>query len=307
MRPLSGPAVLALLLAVALAFALYPAGRRRAGLVKRKLAGEIPIGWKQLAVGMVPGAPLRSGLREALGWGSPYWIRAMDFADDLAQGFKVHPIVDGRTPSMARFESHFSILQAGQTPHPPHGHAEEEVIVLLSGQLVVIREDAATGHRTEEPAATGELVYHSSENIHTLRAVGPGPARYLVLKWGGVAVPGPDAVLAPKTIPYQQAMAAHEQRAEGFASTLIFEGPTRYLRRLHCHVSTVRPGAGYDPHHDDYDVAIVLLKGTVETVGQRVEAPSVIFYSADEPHGLRNVGGNTAEYVVFEFHGPIQL
>jgi quercetin dioxygenase-like cupin family protein len=204
---------------------------------------------------------------------------------------------------MGRFESHFSVLQTGKTPHPPHQHLEEEIIVLLSGQLVVIREDAATGQLTEEQAAPGELVYHSSANIHTLRAVGPAPARYLIFKWGGGAAPGPVMVLSSKTMPYDQAFATHEQSNEGFAKTVIFENPTRYLRKLHCHASTLRPGAGYDPHDDNYDVAIVLLKGIVETVGQRVEAPSAIFYSADRPHGLRNVGDIAAQYVVFEFHG----
>ena len=46
------------------------------------------------------------------------------------------------------------------------------------------------------------------------------------------------------------------------------------------------------------------LDGTVETLGQRVEPFSVIYCSAGELHGMRNVGSERARYLVFEFHGP---
>jgi mannose-6-phosphate isomerase-like protein (cupin superfamily) len=233
----------------------------------------------------------------------------LDFVDKPTQDFAFHSIFDGRTASLSRLESHFSILQGGKTPHPPHHHTDEEIIVLLSGSLMVIREDvAAPGQWKEEQMGPGELVYHASDDVHTLRAVGTEPAKYLVLKWRGGTEPTPNKKVMPSaTITYAPAFAPHEQSSEGFATTPIFEGPTRYLRKLHCHVSTVRPGAGYDPHDDGYDVAIVLLEGIVETVGQRVEAPSAIFYSADHPHGLRNVGDTPAQYVVFEFHGLLGL
>ncbi len=42
----------------------------------------------------------------------------------------------------------------------------------------------------------------------------------------------------------------------------------------------LQPGAGYAPHADPYDVAILMLAGRVETLGQIVEPLGVIFYSA---------------------------
>ena len=41
--------------------------------------------------------------------------------------------------------------------------------------------------------------------------------------------------------------------------------------------------------------------GTVETIGESVTAPSVVFYQAGEPHGMRSVGIEPARYLVFEF------
>jgi quercetin dioxygenase-like cupin family protein len=93
------------------------------------------------------------------------------------------------------------------------------------------------------------------------------------------------------------------ENKDGFSSRLIFEGQTAYLQRLHCHVSTLAPGAGYEPHIDAYDVGIVVLEGEIETLEERVGPHGVILYPAGEPHGIRNAGKAVAKYVVFEFHG----
>src|SRR5262249_44735384 len=70
-----------------------------------------------------------------------------------------------------------------------------------------------------------------------------------------------------------------------------------------CHLSTLAPGAGYDPHCDPYDVAMILLDGELESLDQRLTPHSVIFYPAGQPHGLKNPGAIPARYLVFEFHG----
>ena len=69
-----------------------------------------------------------------------------------------------------------------------------------------------------------------------------------------------------------------QKLAQGVVYEEILNGPTAYLSRLQSHITTLQQGAGYQPHSDAYDVAILLLRGTVETLGQIVEAHSVIFY-----------------------------
>ena len=81
----------------------------------------------------------------------------------------------------------------------------------------------------------------------------------------------------------------------------LFRQATKYLGLLTCHVTVLQSGAGYESHVDPYDVAILLLAGTVQTIGQTVMAPSVIFYQAGEPHGMRSIGTERARYLVFEF------
>lgn len=89
----------------------------------------------------------------------------------------------------------------------------------------------------------------------------------------------------------------------GFHSQLLFEGPTRHLRKLHAHMSWVEPGAGYAAHVDDYNVAIVLIQGTLETLGKTIEAPALLFHPKGSEHGLRAIGPVGAHYLVVEFHG----
>ena len=90
---------------------------------------------------------------------------------------------------------------------------------------------------------------------------------------------------------------------EEFATHLLFEGRTQYLTKLHAHLTELQPRAGYAPHIDQHDVAIVMLSGSVKTMGRLVDAPGVIYCPAGGLHGLQNLGSTTARYLVFEFHG----
>jgi quercetin dioxygenase-like cupin family protein len=71
---------------------------------------------------------------------------------------------------------------------------------------------------------------------------------------------------------------------------------------LNVHLSVLEPGAGYAPHRDPYEVAILVLSGRVETLDCEVGPRSVVFYPAGELHGMRNPGHDKAVYLVVEFH-----
>jgi redox-sensitive bicupin YhaK (pirin superfamily) len=86
---------------------------------------------------------------------------------------------------------------------------------------------------------------------------------------------------------------------------LAFEGPTHYLTKLHVHLTELQSGAGYVKHADAHDVAIVVLSGSVETLGRRFGRRGVIYFPAREMHDMKNPGSATARYLVFEFHGSL--
>jgi mannose-6-phosphate isomerase-like protein (cupin superfamily) len=171
--------------------------------------------------------------------------------------------------------------------------------LLLSGEAELLLPENARTKRVRITA--GNFVYYPAQFAHSLRAVSREPANYLMFKWKGKC--WKDGVHLEYLLQDFLRFKEHQDLKQGFRSSLIFESATGYLRKLHCHSSMLTPGAGYDAHKDDYDVAIVLLKGEVETLGENISPNSVIYYRAREPHGMKNPGNTVAKYLVFEFHG----
>ena len=208
---------------------------------------------------------------------------------DEKRGWRPHPLFSGRTANLPALSCHASALLHGRSPHPPHTHAEEELLLVLAGEVEVDLPSAEAAMRLQP----GEFVYYPEGFAHTLRTTSGETANYVMLKWRGEQ--GAEAAALPFG------------RFRTAAAGVLFEGPTEYLRKLHAHVTLLEPGSGYEPHVDAYDVAIVLLDGEVETIGGRVTPHDVVFYRAGEAHGMRCLGDAPARYLVFEFHGRTWL
>ena len=224
---------------------------------------------------------------------------ALPLAPDREKGWKPYPLFRGATAAIDRLGCHVSVLTPGSCPHPPHTHDDDELLLMLAGEAELLLPEDPEGQE-RRPIAAGELVYYPAHFPHSLVGVSEEPATYLMFKW-----------MSPPTgkeklLPFGQHTlreSAAPPAGKPFHQRPLFEGATRGLRKLHAHLSTLAPGAGYEPHADAYDVAIVVLEGEVETLGERVEPFGVVFYPAGEPHGMRNPGPGVARYVVFEFHG----
>jgi len=215
------------------------------------------------------------------------------------------PQFGGSTAEIDSMACHVSTLMPGATPHPPHRHPEEEVLLLLRGEVELTLPDIATedGSEHRRRLQPGEFVYYPPEFAHTLTNVGDEPANYLMYKWQSA----PYACATPMS--FGQFSVHDEVGAtsdNGFATRLLFEGPSAYLRKFHCHLSRLEPGAGYAAHYDAYEKSIILLEGEVQTGGVTLQAPAVAFFAVGEALGLQNTGSLPARYVVFEFHGSQQ-
>ena len=217
---------------------------------------------------------------------------------DPEVGWKPHPFFRGGTPNLETIGCHASVLDPGREPHPLHRHDEEEVLIVLDGEATVVLEGADGAEHSHHAAGRGTFAYYAAGAGHTIRNSTDAPVTYVMFKWH--ADPREkDGLLETQLIP--RALSA--DGSSGFSTTTVLEGETRCLRRLQSHLTTLQPGAGYDPHVDAHDVAIVVLEGTLETLGEQVGPDSVVFYAAGESHGMRNVGDVPAIYLVFEFHG----
>jgi quercetin dioxygenase-like cupin family protein len=236
----------------------------------------------------------------------PCWIREFDEPfEENASGWNIYRIFNGSTPAMESFGTHVSVLSAGTTPHPPHAHVEEELIIMLSGEAEILRfDDPTSDESTSTTIGPGAFLYHSAYHRHTIRGAGPGPATYLIFKWKNESGANDAPELESSILRFDDDDGGSgTKRSNGWTRKRLLDSPTRYLRKLHCHLSVLEQGAGYRPHADPYDVAILVLEGTLETLGRKVGRHGVIFYAAGEPHGMGNVGPSPASYLVFEFHG----
>lgn len=221
---------------------------------------------------------------------------------DKIAGWKPYFLFNGATPELAAIACHVSVLKPGHCPHPPHTHNEEELLLLLSGEVDLILPNTPGGEAVQHRRLTaGQFVYYPLDFPHTLETVSEQPANYLMFKWQNHSRDAGSHLAFGQFNIFERQNGSSVQ--PGFSTELKFEGSTAYLRKLHCHTSTLTPSAGYEPHIDSHDVGIILLEGEVEILGERVGPYSVIFCPAGEPHGIRNPGETVAKYIVFEFHG----
>lgn len=223
-------------------------------------------------------------------------IEAIDLDATPAEAHRATILFEGPTATGLHVIGHVSTLATGHIPHPPHTHQEEEVLVVLRGSLAIHLVDEPESPVRVERLDAGGVLHYPLTQLHTICGHSEEAAQYVILKWRSHRISPRVNVIGAHVVERVDAEPVGTQR-------VLFEGPTRYLRRLQCHRSSVPPGGGYEPHADAYDVAIVTLEGIIETLGERVGPNSLIWYPMGSRHGLRNVGDCDAHYVVFEFHG----
>ena len=86
-------------------------------------------------------------------------------------------VCDAPTPTLAEFECHITTLNPGESPHPPHRHADEELMVVKEGTLAALQ-----GDQTNIVTAGG-IIFEASNELHGLRNVGTNRAVYFVFKF----------------------------------------------------------------------------------------------------------------------------
>jgi XRE family transcriptional regulator, regulator of sulfur utilization len=85
-------------------------------------------------------------------------------------------VFDAPTPTLADLECHITTLNPGESPHAPHHHPEEELMIVKEGTLAAIQ-----GDRTNTVTAGG-IIFEASNELHGLKNIGTNPATYFVFK-----------------------------------------------------------------------------------------------------------------------------
>jgi quercetin dioxygenase-like cupin family protein len=101
-----------------------------------------------------------------------------------------HRFFQNPTATLDELEMHVTHLPPGKSPHPPHTHPEEEMLIIKEGTL-----EAMQAGKTRR-LGPGAVIFQASNQLHGVRNVGDKPAIYYVVRWRspGMARPvGPDA------------------------------------------------------------------------------------------------------------------
>lgn len=81
------------------------------------------------------------------------------------------------TSQLAQFEMHTTALNAGEESHAPHSHVQEEIILILRGNVeMYIDGDRYT-------ASAGDIVFLSSRVPHNLTNTGEEQCEYFAFQW----------------------------------------------------------------------------------------------------------------------------
>jgi quercetin dioxygenase-like cupin family protein len=119
-----------------------------------------------------PPTPMRSGV---FSWES--------LAPQPTKVGAVRRVFDTPTPTLGQLEMHITTLKPGEQPHGPHRHPEEELIIVKEGTV----ESNLDG--VLRRLGPGSVIFHASNELHTVKNVGDTEATYHVIKWRSAATP----------------------------------------------------------------------------------------------------------------------
>jgi quercetin dioxygenase-like cupin family protein len=88
-----------------------------------------------------------------------------------------------RTATLDELEVHVTTLDPGKSPHPPHRHPNEEMVIIRQGTADVLI------NGEWKRVGPGSVVFFASNQLHGLRNVGNEPAIYHVINWKSAATP----------------------------------------------------------------------------------------------------------------------
>jgi mannose-6-phosphate isomerase-like protein (cupin superfamily) len=142
--------------------------------------------------------PLALAAALGLGWAAREVAHARELAESVKSGtitldkvvmketlYDGKPVghngvyLSGDTPGSTKFVTGRFIIPPGKTPHPPHTHAEEEVMIVESGAGEIFCDGKTT------KVANGSVMYTTPNASHAILNTGPTPLVFYYIKWVG--------------------------------------------------------------------------------------------------------------------------
>ena len=92
-------------------------------------------------------------------------------------GARYRQVFRDPTATLDELELHVTTLPAGQSPHPPHKHPDEEIVIIKQGTVEVMVNGLT------RRVGPGAVIFQASNQLHSLMNVGDTDAVYHVIKW----------------------------------------------------------------------------------------------------------------------------
>src|SRR5262245_3646242 len=89
----------------------------------------------------------------------------------------VRQVMRAPTPTLDELEIHISTLQPGKSPHAPHQHQHEELLIVKDGTLETFQSGVT------RRVGSGGIIFQASNEMHNVTNVGSTPATYFVIGW----------------------------------------------------------------------------------------------------------------------------
>jgi mannose-6-phosphate isomerase-like protein (cupin superfamily) len=143
------------------------------------------------------------GSRDSTALSSRVHLLELPLERDEEAGWKPHGLFRGSTADLADLRCHVSVLEPGRSPHPPHRHDEEEILVVLDGEARLVTEDPNDPTQPIRLSASrGTFAYYPRGFAHTIENTSEAPVTYVMFKWVSdlrePAGPLPRAIRAPR-------------------------------------------------------------------------------------------------------------
>lgn len=202
---------------------------------------------------------------------------------------------------------HAGVLSAHMAPHPPHCHEHEEVHISLSENLEFVVREAGSDIENVRLIDNGSVFFTDSNIPHSFRNTASPPAAYLHLRWKNEskAYCAETKRLQFYYSPVGQNNMCGQSIYESHKIDEIYSGPSLYLSHFRALFIRLEVGGVIPLHRHNHEVIFVLVSGSVEILGRKVEAPGFAFMETQVPHHIVNQGPNTAQLYAFELHQEI--
>jgi mannose-6-phosphate isomerase-like protein (cupin superfamily) len=104
-------------------------------------------------------------------------VKMKDYSDQGKQVGKIGIYLDGDAPRSSKFVTGRFVLDPGQTPHAPHTHVEEEVMIIESGHGEILCDGKTT------KVGPGSVMFTTPNDPHGIVNTGKTPLVFYFVKW----------------------------------------------------------------------------------------------------------------------------